>query len=479
MPIPYPRSFLALLITGLSLVAAPLLFALAQAVTHLDRLADRSREAVYQTATAMQNSRQLLELLTTMERNARQYVLLGDPALFQAYAKTHEEFGDTARRLAALPFEADQLAQITELLGQEQTVFDRLAQNPRGSEQAAADAFAALAPLATAVTTHSNRLVHNQAAQVQEIAAQAQHQAMLQVLWTVPLVLGQAGVFAYLITRPIAQLKIAIHRLGAGKFATPTPVNGPRDLQDVGRQLDWLRRRLMELEAQRTRLLQHISHELKTPLAGLHEGIGLLADGVAGSLSGPQDDIVRILQHSCEQLERRIQALLDLSMAQRRHAALDLQTIALRPLIEQVANNHRLAIMSKEISLRMNLGDITTRGDEQKLITVVDNLLSNAVKYSPRGGVIEVTLRPENRRVLLEVRDAGPGIAPDEHAKIFEAFYQGNTPHDGHLRGTGLGLSLAKEYVTAHRGRIEALRHDGPGAWFRVDLPTNPLEVAA
>ena len=479
MRIPYPRSFLTLLIAGFALVAAPLILALAQAVIHLDRLAERSRTAVYQAATAMQSSQQLLEQLTAMERNARQYVVLGDPALFQSYEKTHAEFGDTAQRLTSLPFEAEPRAQLDELAARELALFDRLSQTPPVTEQTTADEFAALAPLAQAVHAYSTRLIHMQSEAVLNIAAQAQRQALTQVLWTVPLVLGQAAVFAYLLARPIAQLKTAIHRLGAGEFATTVTVNGPRDLQSVGQQLDWLRLRLMELETQRTRLLQHISHELKTPLAGLHEGIGLLGDGVAGPLSATQDDIVRILQHSCEQLERRIQALLDLSMAQRRHAALDLQPISLRRMIEQVAHSHRLAVMSKEIDLRLHLDDLTLTGDGRKLTSVVDNLLSNAVKYSPRGGVIEMNLRREDRRAVLDVRDSGPGIAPDERSKIFEAFYQGKTPHDGHLRGTGLGLSIAKEYVTAHHGLIEVVAHHGRGARFRVELPLNPLEGAA
>lgn len=481
MRIPYPRSFLTLLVTGFALVAAPLIFALAQAVAHLDRLAERSREAVYQAATATQNSQQMLEQLTAMERNARQYVVLGDPALFRTYAKTHGEFGDTTRRLTALPFESAQLDQIAALSQQEQTLFERLSAVPHDSPQAKAtvDQFAALAPIAQSINTHSTRLIHTQGEVVQQIAAEAQRRALIQVLWTVPLVLGQAGVFAYLIARPIGQLKTAIHRLGAGEFSAEVPVNGPRDLQGVGRQLNWLRRRLKELEAQRTRLLQHISHELKTPLAGLHEGIGLLADGVAGTLSGPQGDIVHILQHSCGQLEQRIQSLLDLSIAQRRHTALDLHPIPLRPIVEQVSHSHRLAIMSKEIDLQMDLGEVHLNGDRHKLTTVVDNLLSNAVKYSPRGGAIKLSLRREERRAILEIHDAGPGIAPHERQKIFEAFYQGKAPHDGYLRGTGLGLSIAKEFVTAHSGRVEILDNAGPGAHFRVVLPLNPLEGAA
>jgi two-component system sensor histidine kinase GlrK len=104
------------------------------------------------------------------------------------------------------------------------------------------------------------------------------------------------------------------------------------------------------------------------------------------------------------------------------------------------------------------------------LRVIVDNLLSNAIKYSPSGGKISITLRENQSQTILDVYDSGPGIQPDEGNKIFETFYQGTPPAEGHIKGSGLGLSIAREHVLAHQGLIKPL-FDSLGAHLQVILP--------
>jgi two-component system sensor histidine kinase GlrK len=103
---------------------------------------------------------------------------------------------------------------------------------------------------------------------------------------------------------------------------------------------------------------------------------------------------------------------------------------------------------------------------------VVANLVSNAIKYSPDEGMISLALRQEGDEVVLDVGDAGPGVPVEDHERVFDWFYQGEDAPRGRLRGSGLGLAIAKEFVLAHGGRIEVLREHGPGAHFRVTLPS-------
>jgi two-component system sensor histidine kinase GlrK len=109
--------------------------------------------------------------------------------------------------------------------------------------------------------------------------------------------------------------------------------------------------------------------------------------------------------------------------------------------------------------------------DADKLRVVVDNLVSNAVKYSPKGGTISLAVRAEAGRVVLEVDDAGPGIAAEDSERVFEWLYQGKLGHQGRIKGSGLGLAIAREFVLAHRGSIELIAERTPGAHFRVSLP--------
>ena len=100
---------------------------------------------------------------------------------------------------------------------------------------------------------------------------------------------------------------------------------------------------------------------------------------------------------------------------------------------------------------------------------VLDNLLSNSIKYSPEKGLISFKLYQDRADAVFEVLDEGPGISPHEREKIFEAFFKGADIPVSSIKGSGLGLSIVKEYVKLHKGTIEVL--DGPGAHFRIRFP--------
>src|SRR4029077_20259370 len=139
--------------------------------------------------------------------------------------------------------------------------------------------------------------------------------------------LAAALVLTRLIARPIAQIDSAIRQLGSADFEHPIRVSGPADLQSLGERLDWLRRRLTELEAQKNRFLRHLSHDLKTPLAALREGTELLNDQVAGPLAPPQRQVVAIMRDNSVKLQPLIEELLGYQRAL--HAASGLQIGAL------------------------------------------------------------------------------------------------------------------------------------------------------
>jgi two-component system sensor histidine kinase GlrK len=110
-------------------------------------------------------------------------------------------------------------------------------------------------------------------------------------------------------------------------------------------------------------------------------------------------------------------------------------------------------------------------GDERRIATVFDNLLSNAIKYSPDGQTIRMVATKAGDRVNIEVRDAGPGLAEEERERVFEAFFRGRRAPHQRIKGSGLGLSIVKEYVSAHGGSVEAHNAESGGACFCVNLP--------
>lgn len=110
-------------------------------------------------------------------------------------------------------------------------------------------------------------------------------------------------------------------------------------------------------------------------------------------------------------------------------------------------------------------------GDAERISTVFDNLLSNAIKFSPDGKTIRMAASQSAGGVAIEVRDAGPGLAEEERQRVFEAFFHGQRAPYQRIKGSGLGLSIVKEYVTAHGGSVEARNVEEGGACFCVRLP--------
>jgi two-component system, NtrC family, sensor histidine kinase GlrK len=293
----------------------------------------------------------------------------------------------------------------------------------------------------------------------------------------IPLALAATLSFTLGIGRPIRQVDRAITELGSGNFAREIAVSGPVDLQRLGQQLEWLRGRLLELAQERNRFLRHMSHELKTPLANIREGTELLMDGAVGALLPGQREVAAILQENSIKLQRMIENLLSYSAWQSNSVGLDAAEFRLRPVVKQVLENQQLTLVSQRVRLDVQIEDLTLYADRGKLRLILENLLSNAIKYSPRGGTIVVRARAAGTELVLDVADGGAGIPLAERARVFEAFHTGRAP-GGHVRGTGIGLSVVHEFVQVHRGSIEIVDGEFRGAHFRIRMPLRAEQPA-
>ena len=469
----YPRSFLKLLLLGFGLVSLPLILALLNATAYVDRLASRSQAAVDQAAEAARGSRVLMEQVTAMERLARQYLILGDAALLADYAKVRSGFKHTTSDMSLLPLDESQLHELNRTIEAEQALFEQLGPKQdrgAGGRQLIAG-YVELSQLASNVLDQSNLLIDREIENMGMAARHTQRSLLWQLAASIPLGVLVAVLFAFLIAKPIRQLDHAIRQLGSAEFATGIRVHGPADLEYLGQRLEWLRQRLIELEEQKTKFLHHVSHELKTPLTALREGSELLADGSSGALNPQQSEIAEILRHNSLQLQRLIEGLLGYQQALASINRLEFRSLDMSEIARKVAEAHKLAIAARNLKLRLHLGPAMLTADADKLSVVLDNLISNAIKYSPEGGTISLAVRAEQDKIVVEVDDAGPGIAAEDSERVFDWFFQGKLGHQGRIKGSGVGLAIAREFVLAHRGTIEVINGRAPGAHVRVSLP--------
>ena len=468
-----PKSIRRLILTGFSLVALPLILALVYTTISVERLVGQSQHTLIQSVLATQGSQVLVEAITAMERNARQYQVLGDKVLFDVYAEHHQKFIDTARTLDALELAGSQRKLLEVLYLEENELHTTLSSHPHNAPQieATLPVFDELSTNARQVLADNQELINKGIKDINRNANRLQRTLMLQAIALVPAALLLAALFAVLITRPIKQVNRAIRLLGDEALNEPVAIKGPRDLEQLGERINWLRTRLLAVEKEKTRFLQHISHELKTPLTSIRESAELMNEQIVGELNPQQREIVGILRDSSLQLQKLIEDLLNFSILRSRATQLRHERVDMKSIIEQVLEHHRAAILSRNLELRTSLLPVSLEGDTEKLRILFDNLVSNAVKYSPDNGLLWILLSRRDENAVIEVTDTGPGIPVQERDRIFEAFFQGKPSTSGQVRGTGLGLSIAREYAQAHGGEIRVIASGKTGARLQVVLP--------
>lgn len=468
-----PKSMLGLVLIGFSLVALPLIVAVVRAVVYVDQLADQSERLVLQSLQVTRETELLAELISDMESHARQYRRLGNPALVELYNEERTRLLETLDALARLTVQDDIAERLEQIREGSKSISEALHVYPPQSDEVAGsfDRFKDLRDLSTGIAVQSYRFIDGELESLEDIASRSRRilvwQSAALILGTLALVL----VFTILISRPVRQMGRATRRLGEGQFTRPIRIGGPPELEELGHELEWLRQRLLELEQEKNKFLRHMSHELKTPLASVREGVELLTDGSVGRLNATQREVTSILRYSSLELQKLIENLLSFSEWQELKAGVNLAKVELRPLMEGIAKRHRLAIIGKRLSLDLPLNGIALNADPGTFRTAMDNLVSNAIKFSPRGGVVHIGATRRGSDVVIDIADAGPGIPQEERAQVFEPFYQGRTPQGGHVRGTGIGLSLVRECIQRHNGRIEIVDGVYSGAHFRIILP--------
>ena len=469
----YPKSFPMLILAGFSLAVLPLIFALINNAISIHELATKSQKAVSNAVQATQNSRMLIEELTSMERSARQYSILVDPQLFSAFEQSHREFLSTVKLMQSVTLPREQLRALTELARAEGVIFENvtaLRDDPKRLTTVV-EHYQVLGSLARSLDNTGAAIVNREVGIMQALSGDVHDFIYWQLVALAPVALFLVVGATILILKPIRQIEAALQRLGDGDFTRPVSVSGPRDLEALGRQLDWVRMRLIELEEQKTRFMRQVSHELKTPLSAIREGSELLGDGSVGPLSPDQSEVARILRQNALRLQRLIEDLLNYHTVQFQKSGLNLRRFELAPVLFRVADAHQLPVRAKEIRLTLDCPSISMEADENKLEVILDNLLSNAVKFSPPHGEVAVAARVRGNDVLIDVADEGPGIAHQERELVFDAFYQGSAKPRGPVKGTGLGLAIVREYVLAHRGQVVILEDRPTGAHFRISLP--------
>jgi len=290
------------------------------------------------------------------------------------------------------------------------------------------------------------------------------------------------GVVSFLLarslSRPIRRLREATQRLAAGDLSARvgSSVGARRDeASELGRDFDRMAARIEGLLGSQRRLLQDISHELRSPLARLRVALELARGEAAPGAGGALDRMER----ETERVDELIGGLLVLTRLEGGGDPARMEPMELEPLVRQVAQDADFEARSRNRRVRVIGSEaVTLVGVAELLRRAVENVVRNAVRFTAEGTAVEVRMARVpgggGARVRLEVRDRGPGVPREALSELFRPFYRVSEARDRNSGGSGLGLAIAERAVRLHGGTVSAANLPGGGLEVTVELPCRP-----
>jgi signal transduction histidine kinase len=308
----------------------------------------------------------------------------------------------------------------------------------------------------------------------------------LQSVWWQFLLAGVvAGLISLLIarwlargmTQPLRDMAAAVRRMEVGDYTSRVHTHSRDEVGQLATAFNRMSAELELLERSRRDLVANVSHELKTPITAIRAHLENLADGI----EQPDRDTLQVMLGQTERLGRLVDQLLDLSKLESGEVPLQLEPMALSPMVDRVISEFSVGHAVTDIALIAEVPeDLVVDADRERMHQVVFNLVDNAVRFTPPGGEVTIAAERDAERIRVTVHDTGVGVAPEHLPRVFERFYRADPARsrdDG--GGTGIGLAIARSIVEGHGGRITADSEPGRGATFTFDLPAARAAMTA
>jgi signal transduction histidine kinase len=281
------------------------------------------------------------------------------------------------------------------------------------------------------------------------------------------------GVVAGRIARPLERLERVAASVAAGDLDGRSGLAERQDeLGSLGRSFDAMAASLARDEETRQRLIQDVSHELRTPLTVIDATVDAMLDGV-----WPREDRhLETVRAQSRILARVVDDLRTVALAESGHLPMLTAPVALQPLLTEVADGFTARAAAGGLKVTAAAGHgLVVLADRDRLAQVVGALVDNALRHTPAGGVVALQGTAAGDRVVITVRDTGPGIPPDDLPHVFGRFYRAEAARDRASGGSGLGLAIVAALTGAMGGSVRAANDPAGGAVFRVELPVGAI----
>lgn len=286
-----------------------------------------------------------------------------------------------------------------------------------------------------------------------------------QHLWIVGLVVLLCYAFAFHLTSPVRTLQRAVDRFGRGDLAIRAETGRRDELGQLARTFNKMADRIQLLLAAERRLLQDVSHELRSPLARLGVAIELARSGE------DRDQTLDRIQKEAERLNALVGELLQVTRAEGDPTQQRMEPVRLDELLADLVYDTSIEADAKQSELKLQARvPVTIVGDEELLRRAIENVVRNAIRHAPPGTTVEITLAVSGPAAKIQIRDWGAGVPEESLERIFDPFYRVDSDRNRASGGVGLGLAIARRSIELHKGKLQA-SNAHPGLLVTIELP--------
>jgi two-component system sensor histidine kinase CpxA len=269
------------------------------------------------------------------------------------------------------------------------------------------------------------------------------------------------------LTSPLRQMQKTIERFGRGDFSARVNSKRGDELGQLARTVDQMAERIDLLLKSQKRLLQDISHELRSPLARLGVAVELARGG------GDPAMALNRVEREADRLNTLVGELIQVTRAEGDPDGLATEAVQLDDLVRVILDDVHIEADRKQVALNPSIEGVALQGNPELLRRAIENIVRNAIRYSSDGSQVDVALEVHGQNLRVVVRDFGPGVPPDALANIFDPFYRVEKDRGRTSGGVGLGLAIAKRAVELHHGTMRAFNMS-PGLKVEIEIPVSP-----
>ena len=278
-----------------------------------------------------------------------------------------------------------------------------------------------------------------------------------------------SAIFARRLTSPVQHMTRAAKEIAAGRLDQRIPVETRDEIGELADSFNQMAASLEKNQQLNRQLFAGIAHELKTPLTIIQGNLEAMLDGV----QEPTPEKIAALHTETVLLNRLVNDLRDLTLAEAGQLKLAVKIIKLKSLVEKVTEMLQPILSERQIKLSVKIPTSlkAVQADPDRVTQILYNLLTNAVRHTPDKGKLTLSAIADNSVARVSVSDEGEGIPPEDLPHIFDHFYRVDDSRARATGGTGMGLAIAKLLVEAHGGTITATSEPGRGSTFSFTLP--------